>query len=85
MSEFRSLDGQVKIRHEQKILKNAARCRNCGDVIESVHRHDFKYCSCGAIAVDGGTDYLRRLAASWDDFEDMSVYETEETNDGKAS
>jgi len=34
-------------------------CRKCGDIIRSVHRHDFRKCVCGAIFVDGGNDYLR--------------------------
>ena len=45
----------------QLIIKNVAQCRKCGDIIESTHRHDFKWCKCKAIAVDGGKDYLRRL------------------------
>lgn len=44
----------------QKILKNKIRCNKCGDKIESSHRHDFKFGKCGAVAVDGGVDYLRR-------------------------
>jgi hypothetical protein len=42
------------------ILRNAAECRRCGDVIESKHRHDFVRCSCGGISVDGGRAYLKR-------------------------
>lgn len=42
------------------ILRNSARCPECGDRIESVHRHDFKHCKCGRVGVDGGFDYLRR-------------------------
>lgn len=42
------------------ILRNAARCKKCGVVVESKHRHDFASCECGAIFVDGGTDYIRR-------------------------
>ena len=42
------------------VLRNRAKCGRCGDVIESKHRHDFKSCSCGAIFIDGGKDYLRR-------------------------
>lgn len=48
------------------IIKNIAQCRKCGDIIESTHRHDFKWCKCKAIAVDGGKDYLRRLGDSKD-------------------
>ncbi len=39
--------------------RNRARCRKCQDIVESKHRHDFVQCKCGAIAVDGGTDYWR--------------------------
>lgn len=43
-----------------KIIKNAIRCKKCRDIIESKTVHDFKFCSCGSCAVDGGHDYLRR-------------------------
>lgn len=41
------------------IIKNAAECLECGDHIESKHRHDFQSCHCGLIFVDGGLEYLR--------------------------
>ena len=34
------------------------RCKKCGDVIESTHVHELKYCKCGTISVDGGNCYL---------------------------
>jgi hypothetical protein len=43
------------------IIQNAVSCNGCGDFIVSKHRHDFVTCSCGAISVDGGQDYLRRV------------------------
>ncbi len=43
-----------------KVIRNAAKCRKCGDIIESKYRHDFVRCKCGAIFVDGGMDYIRR-------------------------
>lgn len=58
----------------RKIVINRIRCKKCGDVIESTYRHDFKDCKCGAVAVDGGTDYLRRCGKC-EDWEDMSVWE----------
>ena len=62
-----------------KIKKNAIKCNHCGDVIESTHRHDFKYCSCGTVAVDGGKDYCRRsFKNALSDFEDMSEWEDED-------
>lgn len=56
------------------IIRNAIRCKHCGDVIESRSVHDFKSCSCGACAVDGGLEYLRRCAKNSmeEDFEDIS-------------
>ena len=42
------------------ILTNKARCKKCGDTIESKHRHERVSCSCGAIFVDGGHVYIRR-------------------------
>lgn len=40
-------------------MGTAIMCRQCGDVIRSFYRHDFKPCSCGAIYIDGGEDYFR--------------------------
>lgn len=34
------------------------KCLHCGDIIQSLYRHDFRWCSCKSIAVDGGNDYL---------------------------
>ena len=42
-----------------KPILNKVRCKKCNDVIESKHTHDFRRCRCGAIAIDGGTDYQR--------------------------
>ena len=44
--------------------------KKCGDIIESKSVHDFKFCKCEAVAVDGGHDYLRRVGAleDWEDF-----------------
>jgi len=44
----------------EKIICNRAKCAVCGYVIESHFRHDFVYCKCRSIFVDGGKDYLRR-------------------------
>ena len=44
---------------ENKMRGIKIKCKHCGDIIQSKHRHDFVTCSCGAIAIDGGTDYAR--------------------------
>ena len=54
------------------VIKNMAACKECGEIIESKSRHDFVRCLCGAIAVDGGYDYLRRIG-KLESFIDMSV------------
>jgi|694.fasta_scaffold118432_4 hypothetical protein len=41
------------------VPRNRAKCRKCGDIVWSTHRHDFTSCSCGAISLDGGYDYNR--------------------------
>lgn len=62
-----------------RIIRNAIRCKKCGDVIESKTVHDFKFCSCGSCAVDGGHDYLRRCG-NRDDWEELSEAEKGEDN-----
>jgi tRNA(Ile2) C34 agmatinyltransferase TiaS len=44
------------------VITNKAQCKLCGDVIESVHHHDWQTCKCGEISVDGGKSYLKRSA-----------------------
>lgn len=53
------------------IIVNQVRCKKCEDTPFSASRHDFKYCKCGSIAVDGGQEYLRRVGDSAN-AEDMS-------------
>lgn len=57
----------------QKIIRNAIKCKHCGDIIESTSRHHFTVCSCGCCSVDGGHDYLRRsFRNSKADYEELS-------------
>ena len=53
---------------------------NNKNVIESKYRHDFKFCKCGAVAVDGGKAYLRRLGYE-EDYEELSEVEKEDKKD----
>lgn len=64
----------------RKIKSNKIRCRKCGEIIESVSVHDFKFCKCGAVAVDGGHEYLRRCG-NLENFEERSEYEPDATED----
>lgn len=68
----------------EKIVRNMIKCKLCGDIIESKYTHNFKWCRCGSVAVDGGHDYLSRSFPSYpkEDFiEEMSL--VEEINDGR--
>ena len=56
------------------IIENKIRCKKCGDIIESKTRHDFKWCSCKSIAVDGGLEYLRRVG-NLEDIIELSEFE----------
>lgn len=71
-----------------KIIRNAVKCKHCGDIIESTYRHDFVTCSCGRVSVDGGHDYLRRCYECRDDYIELSETrnetETVEDDDIKA-
>ena len=68
----------VALKHKdisnEKILVNKIQCKKCKDIIESKHVHDFKWCSCGAVAVDGGLEYLRRVG-NIEDIIELSEFE----------
>ena len=63
----------------KKIKVNKIRCKLCGDVIQSDNRHDMKWCRCGAVAVDGGTAYLKR-AWSPTAFEEAGISKPTQVN-----
>lgn len=63
-----------------KIIENKAKCNKCQNVITSVHRHDFTCCACGAVCVDGGKSYIKRVGDPRD-YEELSVYDKEQDSD----
>lgn len=56
----------------RKIIKNAIQCKLCGEIIESTDRDQYVTCKCGACAVDGGHDYLRRCFKDKGSYVDLS-------------
>ncbi len=64
----------------EKLIKNAIQCKECGDIIESTHTHNFVRCSCGSCAVDGGLEYQRILCKNRDVFVNLAVYEKTDKN-----
>lgn len=41
------------------IWSNSAKCNKCNDIIRSKNKHDYVTCSCEAIAIDGGSWYIK--------------------------
>ena len=46
--------------------------KKCRNIIESKTTNDLKRCSCGAVAVDGGKEYLKRIGND-EDYEELSI------------
>lgn len=69
------------MRPAELILRNSIRCTACDTEVVSEHRHDFRGCRCGAVAVDGGQTWLRRLGGPW---VDTSIVAVREENDKAA-
>lgn len=61
--------------NQRPFRSNKCRCRACGDVIESKHRHDMVWCKCKSIFTDGGTSYIRRGGKDLALIEDLSDQE----------
>jgi len=59
--------------NELTLLKNRAQCLVCWDIIESTTRHEFRTCKCGAISVDGGVAYSRRVG-QLENVNDLNIY-----------
>lgn len=57
-----------------KLLRNRIKCLKCGDIVESIERHDMQFCGCGKVAVDGGL-YCQRRIGNPHEWEEMSVFE----------
>ena len=36
-------------------------CKDCEEILFSMHVHDFVTCRCGKVSIDGGSEYLRFL------------------------
>lgn len=49
-------------------MRNRAKCKLCGDIIESFHRNDYVSCSCQEISIDGGQHLFRCAAKSFENF-----------------
>lgn len=68
---------------------NAIKCKKCNDIIYSRCRHDFHWCSCRNVAIDGGFDYMKINFKEPDSYEsiqlDLNVTKTDLYNDWNKS
>jgi len=55
-------------------IRHAIQCKKCLETIESKHIHDFKYCPCGAVGIDGGISDGNRILGSMSDIDNRSMY-----------
>jgi len=60
------------IRYTQ--TRHSIQCKKCLDTIDSKHEHDFKYCSCKAVGIDGGISAGNRIIGNLTDIEYRSMY-----------
>ena len=58
----------------KRIKRNMAKCRKCGDIVESKSRTKPTRCSCGSIVVEGGKHYIKR-GGNKDCIEELSEFE----------
>jgi len=72
-----ALSSDLERLHAMKIILNMAQCKQCGVVIVSTSRHDYRTCKCGAIAVDGGREYLKSSGAA-ENIRHMAVVQSED-------
>lgn len=61
---------------KEEIISNKIKCKKCGDIIESKSTNDYKRCSCGTVAIDGGKDYLKRIGKEEDYIELSNLKQT---------
>ena len=64
---------------KEVIISNKIKCKKCEDIIESKNTNDYKRCSCGAVAIDGGKDYLKRIGNE-KDYEELSEIKNNNVN-----
>lgn len=61
-------------RSSGRLLRNSIKCIRCKSVITSINRHDFRWCECKRVAIDGGYDYLKRVGLR-EDWIELSEWE----------
>ena len=72
-------------------MRNRAKCKLCGSILESFHRYDYVSCKCDEIAISGGQDKLEVYYKNidnllrLDDEDNVIVVEENRNSDPEAS
>jgi hypothetical protein len=64
--------GMTEEEMDKERFQSGIHCKKCDDVIYSVNRHDMHSCSCKAVSIDGGKDYLR-IGGKKEDYEIVKI------------
>lgn len=51
---------------------HAIKCRKCLDTVFSRTHHDFRWCSCQSVAIDGGFSYMK-ITGNPEDIEEVTL------------
>ena len=64
---------------ESNIVHSQVTCLECGEVLVSEHRHDYKTCSCpNETMIDGGNEYVRFGGKDLSKVEVFTVFDTDD-------
>lgn len=64
---------------ENFLIRKEVKCLECGEVLESIHVHDYKKCSCpNQTMVDGGLEYVRNGGVNKKKLETQCVYSNDD-------
>lgn len=64
---------------EKTIVHSQVTCLDCGEILVSQHRHDYKTCSCpNETMIDGGNDYIRYGGKNLSKVDIFTVYDTDD-------
>jgi len=54
--------------------KHKIQCKRCLEIISSKSNHDFKYCSCRSVGIDGGIGGCNRIIGKREDYINKGEY-----------
>lgn len=73
---FTTKDTLKDIRRERgvgDIWNNSIKCKKCNEIIRSKNLHDFRWCSCKSVAIDGGSWYAK-VSGHFNDYEFLTEW-----------